>query len=98
MGTHNLAQRKEKSLLLPRSDYYRMPANPWISFKYCDLTKLIKIRLNPKIRKRYKNWDGAVTLGARAPEIDLMGDHGERFCLSDRMGKKNVVLVFGAIT
>ncbi len=83
---------------LPRSDYYSMPANPWISFKYCDLTKLIKIRLNPKIRERYKNWDGAVTLGARAPEIDLKGDRGEPFRLSDRIGKKNVVLVFGAIT
>ncbi len=59
--------------MLPRSDYYKMPADPWISFKYCDLTKLIKIRLNPKIRERYKNWDGAVTLGQRAPEIDLKG-------------------------
>jgi peroxiredoxin len=33
-----------------------------------------------------------------APEIDLKGDDGERFRLSDRIGKKNVVLVFGAIT
>jgi hypothetical protein len=75
-----------------------MPAKPWISFLYCDLTKLIKIRLNPKIKERYKNWDGAVTLGQRAPEIDLKGDQGEPFRLSDRIGKKNVVLVFGAIT
>ncbi len=84
--------------MLPRSDYYKMPAKPWICFMYCDLTKLIKIRLNRNIRKRYKNWDGTVTLGARAPEIDLKGDQGERFCLSDRIGKKNVILVFGAIT
>ncbi|MFB3068976.1 MAG: hypothetical protein ACE1ZI_06850, partial [Acidobacteriota bacterium] len=84
--------------MLPRSDYYRMPANPWISFKYCDLTKLIKLRLSPSIRRRYKNFDGAITLGEMAPEIDLKGDNGERFRLSDRIGKKNVVLVFGAIT
>jgi len=84
--------------MLPRSDYYSMPANPWISFKYCDLTKLIKLRLSANIRKRYKKFDGAITLGEMAPEIDLKGDNGERFCLSDRIGKKNVVLVFGAIT
>jgi len=82
----------------PRSDNYSMPPDKWISFKYCDLTKLIKIRLSRNIKKRYKNFDAAVTLGEIAPEIDLNGDNGERFRLSDRIGKKHVVLVFGAIT
>ena len=75
-----------------------MPPDPWISFKYCDFFKLLKKRISPSILKRYKNFNAAVTLGAKAPEIDLEGDNGERFCLSDRIGKKHVMLVFGAIT
>ena len=85
-------------MMKPRSDHYSMPPDPWISFKYCDFWKLLKKRLSPSIVQRYKNFDGAVTLGAKAPEMDLQGDSGERFLLSDRIGKKFVVLVFGAIT
>ncbi len=82
----------------PRSDHYRKPPDFWISFKYLNFLKLLKKLLSPSIVKRYKNFDGAVTLGAKAPEIDLKGDSGERFLLSERIGKKFVVLVFGAIT
>jgi hypothetical protein len=82
----------------PRSDYYWMPPNPWTSFKYCDFFKLVKKRISPQILKRYKNFGKAVALGEIAPEIDLKTDHGEHLRLSDRIGKKNVVLVFGAIT
>jgi len=82
----------------PRSDYYWMPPDPWTSFKYCDFFKLVKKRISPQILKRYKNFGKAVALGETAPDIDLQGDGGERFRLSDRIGRKNVVLVFGAIT
>jgi hypothetical protein len=82
----------------PRSDYYWMPPDPWVSFKYCDFFKLVRKRISPQIIKRYKKFGDAVAMGAMAPEIDLKGDDGERRRLSDRIGKKNVVLVFGAIT
>jgi hypothetical protein len=75
-----------------------MPPDPWTSFKYCDFFKLVKKRISPQILKRYKNFGKAVALGETAPDIDLQGDGGERFRLSDRIGRKNVVLVFGAIT
>lgn len=82
----------------PRSDYYDMPPDKWISFKYCDLTKLIKIRFSRQIKKRYANFDAAVRLGETAPEVDLRGDDGRRYRLSERVGKKYVVMSFGAIT
>lgn len=82
----------------PQSDYYRMPPDPFISFKYCDFFKLLKKRLNPKIRERYTKWNSAVALGKPAPEIDLQGDEGQRYRLGDQIGKKYVVLIFGAIT
>ena len=82
----------------PRSDYYRMPPDPFISFKYCDFFKLLKKRLNPKVRLRYKKWNSAIQLGEVPPELDLKGDDGKSYRLSDLKGKKNVVLVFGAIT
>ena len=82
----------------PRSDYYDAPPNKWISFKYCDWTRLIKIRLSKSIKNRYANFDSAITLGEVAPEVDLKGDDGTSFRLSDRIGKKYVVMVFGAIT
>ena len=73
-------------------------ADPWTSFKYCDFFKLVKKRISPQILERYKNFGKAVQLGKSVPEIDLKGDDGEHFRLSDRIGKKNVVLVSGAIT
>ncbi len=84
--------------MIPRSDYYDSPPDKWISWKYLNWINLVKIRLSKTIAKRYKNFDGAVALGEMAPEIDLKGDDGQRYRLSDFVGKKHVVLVFGAIT
>ena len=97
MGSNNLAQRKEK----PHATPFRLLQNagqPLDQLQVLRPDEADQNTLEPEDQEALQELGRCSDFRSEGPEIDLKGDQGERFCLSERIGKKNVVLVFGAIT
>lgn len=81
--------------------FQRNPPGPlfglW-SARYLDLMKLVKLKLNPRIRAMYKRFPSVLPPRSRFPDLALETVDGETFRTADYRGKKHLVLFTGAVT
>lgn len=68
------------------------------STRYLDLMKLVKLKLNPRIKAIYRRFPSVLPPGSAFPDITLKTADGATLSTADYRGKKHLVLFTGAIT
>lgn len=84
-----------------QNHFQRNPPGPlfglW-SARYLDLLKLIRLKLNPRIKAIYERFPTILAPGSAFPDLTLKTVEGATFRMADYSGKKHVVLFTGSIT
>ncbi len=84
-----------------QNHFQRNPPGPlfglW-SARYLDLVKLVKLKLNPRIKAIYEGFPSILPPGAAFPELALPTVDGTTFRTADYRGKKHLVVFTGSIT
>ena len=82
----------------PQSNYNRTPPKSVDTMRQVDIVRLIRMKLSRRIRKMFKDFPTIAAPGSQAPTFNLQTTTGEWINTADYIGKKNLVLEFGAIT
>ncbi len=90
-------------MAVERNHYQRIPPAPgplfglW-SWRYLDLLKMIRLRLNPRIHGFYTKFPTIPPPGSKFPEVDLETVDGGRINTKALQGRRHFVLLTGALT
>ncbi len=82
----------------PRADYPSLPPRPVDVMRQVSAVATIRRKLRPGTRKRFQDFRKIVPIGSQAPTFRLQTTSGEWINTADYLGKKHLVLEFGAIT
>ncbi len=82
----------------PRADYPSLPPRPVDVMRQVSAVATIRRKLRPSTHKMFQEFREIVQLGSQAPTFRLQTTSGEWINTADYLGKKHLVLEFGAIT
>ncbi len=82
----------------PRADYPSLPPRPVDVMRQVSVLATARRKVSPRIRKLFRDFKTVIELGAQAPTFRLRTTAGEWIDTADFIGKKHLVLEFGAIT
>ncbi len=84
--------------MTPKQNYDWVPPKPWTAIIDTNIFRMIKFKLNGVHKKVYEQFQTRALLGEEIPDLVLKTTDGKDVRLRDYIGKKHLVLEFGAVT
>ncbi len=84
--------------MTPKQNNDWVPPKAWTAFIDTNVFRMLKLKLNGVHRKVYEQFQKRGLLGDEIPDLVLKTTDGEDVRLRDYIGKKHLVLEFGAVT
>jgi len=84
--------------MTPTQNYDWVPPKAWTAIIDTNIFRLIKFKLNGVHKKVYEQFQTRTQLGEEIPDLVLQTTDGKDVRLRGYIGKKHLVLEFGAVT